>query len=79
MVPYVQERFGDESVIWASDFPHFDTEAPFTADMLERTDMTDAQLAGVMHRAAVSFYGLDWDRIVTSNTRRRGLVADRVD
>ncbi len=74
MVPYVQERFGNSSVLWASDYPHFDTEAPFTADMLERTDMTEAQLAGVMHEAAVDFYRLDWDRIVASNAKRRGLA-----
>src|SRR5262249_38850488 len=30
MVPYVQEAIGAESVVWASDFPHFDSEFPLT-------------------------------------------------
>ncbi len=73
MVPYVQERFGTNSVLWASDYPHYDVDPPFAEDMLSRTDMSAAQLDGVMHEAAVAFYHLDWDRILRANARRRGL------
>ncbi len=71
MVPYVQERFGLGSVIWASDFPHFDTEPPFTAAITARTDLTDAQLTAVTRDAAVAFYGLNLDRVLDANRRRR--------
>lgn len=71
MVPYVQQRFGEESVVWASDFPHFDTEAPFTEDMRERDDMTDSQRDGALRRAAIALYGLDWSRIEAANAARR--------
>lgn len=75
MVPYVQELYGEETVIWASDFPHFDTEPPFTKDMLERTDMTDSQRDGVMARAAIKFYKLDTDTIQRARKRRAAGVA----
>ena len=73
MVPYVQDRFGLQSVIWASDFPHHDSEPPFAAPMLSRTDLSEEQLAGVMRDAAISFYHLDLSRIRTANARRRGV------
>ncbi|MGE0386579.1 MAG: amidohydrolase family protein [Gammaproteobacteria bacterium] len=63
MVPYVQSLFGEDSVVWATDFPHFDTHPPYAKEMLERGDMTDSQRTGVMGRAAVKFYGLDVDAI----------------
>jgi predicted TIM-barrel fold metal-dependent hydrolase len=72
MVPYVQERLGDQSVLWASDFPHFDTEPPFSADIVNRTDMTDRQREAVLHGAATAFYRLDWDHIQERNASRRG-------
>src|SRR5690606_21364262 len=72
MVPYVQSRYGDESVIWASDFPHWDTQAPFTHDMMTRSDLTDEQRDGVMRRAALRFYQLDEERVVSANAKRRG-------
>ncbi len=77
MVPYVQGYFGEDKVVWASDFPHFDTEPPFTADMLERTDMTRSQKEGVMARAAIEFYKLDPDRIRKSR-ERRGVAPETV-
>ncbi|MGE0386327.1 MAG: amidohydrolase family protein [Gammaproteobacteria bacterium] len=75
MVPYVQDMFGQDKVVWATDYPHFDTHPPFTADMLGRGDMSDAQKAAVMGGAAVGFYRLDVDAIRASR-RARGAATD---
>jgi predicted TIM-barrel fold metal-dependent hydrolase len=71
MVPYVQNLFGENKVVWATDYPHFDTEPPFAKDMLERDDMTDSQRDGVMARAAIEFYRLDAEKIRRSNAARK--------
>ena len=65
------DLIGEDNIMVELDFPHFDTEPPFTAPMLKRSDMTQAQLDGVMRRAALAFYGLDWERIVAANNKRR--------
>jgi predicted TIM-barrel fold metal-dependent hydrolase len=70
-LPVVQERLHDEIVLWASDYPHFDTDFPLAEPMLRRTDLTPEQLDGAMFRGAVRFYKLDVERIARSNTRRR--------
>jgi uncharacterized protein len=70
-LPFVQETLGDEIVLWASDYPHFDTDFPLTEPMTNRNDLTPEQLDGVMCRGALSFYKLDRDRIARSNARRR--------
>lgn len=75
MVPDVQRRLGLGSVLWASDFPHFDTEPPFSASILERTDLTAEQRDAVLSGAAVRFYRLDLPRILERNAARRGLSA----
>ena len=72
MPPYVQEWFGEESVIWASDYPHYDVEPPYLEDVLERTDMTDSQRDGLLCRSTAKFYNLDTEAIARSNVRRRG-------
>ena len=74
MVPAVQARFGIDSVQWASDFPHMDTDFPLAEPMLRRTDMTAEQLAGAMCTAAERFYRLDLDAVRRSH-QRRALVA----
>ena len=74
MVPVVQRLLGERAVLWASDFPHFDTEPPFAASMLARGDLTSAQREAVLHGAAVDFYRLDWARILDRNAARRGLA-----
>jgi predicted TIM-barrel fold metal-dependent hydrolase len=71
MVPYVQDHFGLQSVIWASDYPHYDTEAPYVRDMRNRTDLSDAQREGSLRLAAIRFFDLPWDTIVSSNAARR--------
>jgi uncharacterized protein len=76
MVGYVQDQFGVDKVVWASDFPHFDTEPPFAKDMLERTDLNEEQMNAVMAGAAIDFYRLDVDRIERSLARRQAPTRD---
>jgi predicted TIM-barrel fold metal-dependent hydrolase len=68
----VQQRFGEDKVLWASDFPHFDAELPGLVGLLKRTDLTAAQRDGALWRAAARFYHLDDQAIVRSKTERRG-------
>ncbi len=71
MLPYVQQRFGEDKVLWASDFPHFDAELPGLVGLRKRTDLSDAQREGALWRAAARFYHLDHQAIARSNAERR--------
>jgi predicted TIM-barrel fold metal-dependent hydrolase len=71
MVPYVQTEIGLDKVLWASDFPHFDSELPLIKRIMERQDLTDTQRDAVMRQAAAKFYKLDEAAIARSNARRR--------
>jgi predicted TIM-barrel fold metal-dependent hydrolase len=71
MLPYVQQRFGEDRVLWASDFPHFDAELPGLVGLRKRTDLTEAQRDGALWRAAASFYHLDHEAIARSKAERR--------
>jgi predicted TIM-barrel fold metal-dependent hydrolase len=72
MIPYVQQRLGEEAVMWASDFPHFDCELPgLLAPLLERSDLSPSQLDGAVRRAASRFYHLDEQAIADALARRR--------
>jgi predicted TIM-barrel fold metal-dependent hydrolase len=71
MVPYVQREVGLDKVLWASDFPHFDSELPLIKRIMERRDLSNEQRDAVMRGAAVRFYRLDEEAIERSNARRR--------
>ncbi|MGE0386665.1 MAG: amidohydrolase family protein [Gammaproteobacteria bacterium] len=72
MIPYVLGRLGDDKVIWASDFPHYDAHVPgLTAELFEREDITDAMRDGILRRSSIRFYGLDEQRIRNALARRR--------
>ena len=72
MIGYVQERFGDEVVVWASDYPHFDSHVPgLLGPMLERNDLDERGREGVLYRAAARLYSLDPDAIARANAARR--------
>jgi predicted TIM-barrel fold metal-dependent hydrolase len=73
MIPYVQQRVGEESVMWASDFPHFDCDLPgILTPLVERKDISESALDGVLRRTASRFYRLDEAAIARSVERRRG-------
>jgi predicted TIM-barrel fold metal-dependent hydrolase len=70
-VPYVQQELGLHSVLWASDFPHFDSEFPLTKRIVERPDLTPAQRDAVLSRTPLWFYNLDEREIERSTAARR--------
>jgi predicted TIM-barrel fold metal-dependent hydrolase len=72
MIPYVQERLGEEQVVWASDYPHFDAHVPgLVKPLVERADLTARQREGVLWRAAVRLYRLDAAAIERAVATRR--------
>jgi predicted TIM-barrel fold metal-dependent hydrolase len=71
MVGFVQEHFGNDSVIWASDYPHLDSEPPYVEQMRKRTDLSPTQFDGCMQQAALRFYGLDAEAITSATEKRR--------
>jgi len=76
MIGYAQERLGDDKVLWASDFPHFDCHLPgLVAPALERDDLDERQRDAFLCGAAARFYGLDVDRVRAATTARRGSSA----
>ena len=73
MIPYVQQRLGEESVMWASDFPHFDCALPgILTDLVERKDVSESALDAVLRRTASRFYKLDEPAIAAAVAKRRG-------
>jgi hypothetical protein len=78
MIPYVQQRLGEEAVMWASDFPHFDCQLPgILTDLVERKDISKSALDGVLRRTASRFYRLDEGAIARSVEERRGETVGR--
>jgi predicted TIM-barrel fold metal-dependent hydrolase len=75
MAAYVQSRFGEQTVVWSSDFPHFDVESPYVTPVLSRPDMTDSQKEALLWQAAATFYKLDTDAITTSRAKRQQTTA----
>jgi predicted TIM-barrel fold metal-dependent hydrolase len=76
MVPYVQQRLGEDRVLWASDYPHFDAEVPGLLDyMRRRSDLSPSQRDAVLCRGALRFYRLDEQAIARSTRARRAGAA----
>ena len=51
---------GSDTVMYASDWPHWDGDYPASLfEMQNREDLTEEQREGVLHRAAMRFYGLE--------------------
>jgi predicted TIM-barrel fold metal-dependent hydrolase len=71
MIPYVQERLGNDKVLWASDFPHFDCQVPgLLSAALQRPDLSSEQREGFLGAAAADFYQLDLDSIAKTRSDR---------
>ena len=50
---------GDECVVWASDFPHFDCSLPGLVDeALARSDLSPVRMQHLMARNAIEFFKL---------------------
>lgn len=73
MIGTVQQALGADSVVWASDYPHFDSHVPgLLGPMLERNDLSEDGREAVLWRAATRLYRLDADAITLAHTARRG-------
>jgi len=56
----VLDLIGEDIVMYASDFPHWDGSYPDSLHTLQaRSDITESQKHGILRGAAARFYGLD--------------------
>ena len=59
MMPIAAEWVGDTQLLYASDYPHWDSDWPNTVKTVrERTDLTDEQKRKVLGENALRFYGM---------------------
>ena len=59
-LPFMIERFGDDCILYASDYPHWDTDWPNTAKLIiERKDITEKTKEKILGLNALSFYRLE--------------------
>jgi len=58
-LPFMIEQFGDDCILYASDYPHWDSDWPHTAKMvLDRKDISDKSKEKILGLNALSFYNL---------------------
>jgi predicted TIM-barrel fold metal-dependent hydrolase len=58
-VPFVAETLGADFIMYASDYPHWDSDFPHsTRPLRERTDLAPAVKARIMGENAARFYRL---------------------
>ena len=59
LLPQTLEILGDQSLVYASDWPHWDHEYPESiAQLWRREDLTEAQKRGILADNARAMYGL---------------------
>jgi len=60
MLPQVLDLIGEDIVMYASDYPHWDCEYPESLHtVMERKDLSETQRQALLHDTAARFYGLD--------------------
>ncbi|HTN73029.1 MAG TPA: amidohydrolase family protein, partial [Methylomirabilota bacterium] len=58
MLPYVIERIGEDKVLFASDYPHWDGMFPYAVSTIrERKDISDSAKEHILRKNAQRFYG----------------------
>ncbi len=58
-IPYVAQWTGQDQLLYASDYPHWDSEWPNTTrELTERPDLTPQLKAKILGQNALRFYGL---------------------
>jgi predicted TIM-barrel fold metal-dependent hydrolase len=58
-IPYVAQWVGEDQLLYASDYPHWDTEWPHTVStLLDRDDMTPTLKRKILSENALRFYGI---------------------
>jgi predicted TIM-barrel fold metal-dependent hydrolase len=57
-LPYVIERVGEDAILFASDYPHWDGGFPYmTSTVKGRKDITGEQKDKIMRANAIRLYG----------------------
>jgi len=57
-LPYVLEKIGEDVVLFASDYPHWDGGFPYMTTIVRgRKDVTDNQKDKIMRANAIRLYG----------------------
>jgi uncharacterized protein len=57
-LPYVMERIGEDALLFASDYPHWDGNFPhMTSTVRSRKDINDGQKDKIMRANAIKLYG----------------------
>jgi uncharacterized protein len=58
MLPYVMERIGEDKILFASDYPHWDGIFPHVVSTIrERKDISERAKAKILGENALRFYG----------------------
>jgi predicted TIM-barrel fold metal-dependent hydrolase len=52
------ERLGDESLVYASDYPHWDSDFPGTVAAVRQSDLPAETLTKILGTNAQRLYGL---------------------
>jgi predicted TIM-barrel fold metal-dependent hydrolase len=59
MLPQAVKLIGENQIVWASDFPHWDHSFPHSiGEIRERGDLTGAQKTKILHDNARRLYGV---------------------
>ncbi len=68
-IPYVMQWVGEDNIVYASDYPHWDSEWPHTVDeLLKRGDLSQPVKAKILGQNALRFYDL---KVPSMSTGRR--------
>jgi predicted TIM-barrel fold metal-dependent hydrolase len=60
MMPQTLDLIGDDIVMYASDYPHWDCDYPASLHTIQqRPDLSERQREGLLHGAAARFYSLE--------------------
>jgi len=58
-IPFVASWVGEDQLLYASDYPHWDSEWPHTvSELMERDDLTASLKQKILSENALRFYGL---------------------
>jgi predicted TIM-barrel fold metal-dependent hydrolase len=57
-LPHLVRSVGEDRVVFASDYPHFDCKFPHSVDAITATGLGDPVLAKVLHNNPTALYGL---------------------
>ena len=58
MLPYVIDRIGNDKILFASDYPHWDGMFPYAVSTIrERKDLSDGDKEHILRKNAQRFYG----------------------